>query len=104
MASFEIALGLDIEVIDPQRDIMALAAQGFAPTQVARLAAMQGNERLREFYAMWCEHEARIKLGNQDGCVDYLGHPELAVALCRAGAMVELNPANIYLIDSPWFQ
>ena len=85
-ASFEIALGLDIEVIDPQRDLMALAAQSFSTDQVDSLAAMQGNKRVRAFYAMWCEQEARIKLGSQDGYIDHLGHSALAVALSHSGA------------------
>ena len=92
-ASFDMELGLDIEVIDPQRDIMALAAQSFKPGQVGSLSAMQGSERVQEFYSMWCEHEARIKSGSQDGYIDHLGHPALAVALCRKGAAIE--PAGV---------
>jgi 4'-phosphopantetheinyl transferase len=99
-ASVDMKLGLDIEVIDPQRDIMALAAQSFNPGQVGRLSALQGSDRIQEFYAIWCEQEARIKSGSEDGYIDHLGHPTLAIALCRNGAAMEPASALVEVTRS----
>ena len=59
----EFALGLDVEQVDPGRDVLALAEQAFAPEQAARLRACPEAERIALFYRMWCLHEAHIKLG-----------------------------------------
>jgi 4'-phosphopantetheinyl transferase len=87
-ASFKMALGLDIEVIDSQRDIMALASQSFSPGQVDSLLAMPGSEQVPHFYGMWCGHEARIKSGASNGHLIQLEHPELAIALFYHGSIV----------------
>ena len=56
------AVGLDIEVLDCGRDVLALAEQAFDATLRARLADLEPGERAQAFYAEWTALEARIKL------------------------------------------
>jgi 4'-phosphopantetheinyl transferase len=81
-ASSVTALGLDIETIDAARDVVALAEQAFGEPESQRLAARPDATRLRDFYTMWCEHEARIKLGLDNCYVYVLRHPDVAAILC----------------------
>ncbi|GAB3387076.1 4'-phosphopantetheinyl transferase family protein [Massilia agri] len=83
-ASTETALGLDIERIDPGRDVVRLAEQAFTPEQTARLAACEGAERIDLFYRLWCEHEASIKLASPVGKMYGVGRPGLCGALACA--------------------
>ncbi len=82
----EHAMGLDIEVRDPSRDLAALAKQAFDADEIARWQQMQRweeAERVEGFYRLWSEKEARIKLGMAVGayCVA-VPHEELSVVLC----------------------
>jgi 4'-phosphopantetheinyl transferase len=91
-------LGLDIEVIDPARDVMALAGQAFSAGQSAWLAARPISTRARDFYEMWCELEARIKLKAAVHHTCVLSHPTVAAVLCTAGplgAAPELIPVSL---------
>jgi 4'-phosphopantetheinyl transferase len=87
--SADTALGLDIEQIDPQRDVGALAAQAFDERQQAWLAATPPQTRLRAFYQMWSEHEARIKLGAEPAQCTVLAHDAVSVVLCSAQPLSE---------------
>lgn len=75
-------IGLDIETIDPARDVIALAEQAFGPDEAAWLAARPDSTRTLEFYEKWCEHEARIKLGLDHCHKHVLRHHEVAAVLC----------------------
>ncbi|HEY0584825.1 MAG TPA: 4'-phosphopantetheinyl transferase superfamily protein [Pseudoduganella sp.] len=82
----EHAVGLDIEVRDPDRDLAALAKQAFDADEMARWQQMQRWEeaaRVDGFYRLWSEKEARIKLGLAVGgyCVA-VPHEELSIVLC----------------------
>ncbi len=89
-ASTETALGLDIERIDPGRDVLRLAEQAFGPDEAARLAACPEGGRIDAFYRLWCEHEARIKLVLPVGKMYSLGRPGLSGALaCTASLDAE---------------
>ncbi|WP_426338099.1 4'-phosphopantetheinyl transferase family protein [Pseudoduganella sp. S-14] len=84
----EHAVGLDIEVRDPARDLAALAKQAFDADEMARWQQMQRWDdaaRIEGFYRLWSEKEARIKLGLAIGghCVA-VPHQELSVVLCSA--------------------
>ncbi len=84
----EDAVGLDIEVRDPSRDLAALARQAFDADEMAHWQQMQRWEdadRVEGFYRLWSEKEARIKLGMAVGgyCVA-VPHEELSVVLCSA--------------------
>jgi 4'-phosphopantetheinyl transferase len=90
--------GLDIEVIDDQRDTGALARQAFSAEHVLELAGMPENERLRRFYERWCEYEARFKLGTDRGVTCLLHHPDIAIAVCTDTALYaapELRPVRL---------
>jgi 4'-phosphopantetheinyl transferase len=78
------ALGLDIEVIDPSRDLAELAAQAFDADENALLAAWPEADRARNFYQRWSAKEARFKLNSASAHCTQLFHPELSVALCSA--------------------
>lgn len=77
-------LGLDIEVRDPQRDIVALSEQAFGPEQARRLKALSLEARLAQFYEMWCRDEAQYKLGQEARCCHKLPHQQIEIALCAA--------------------
>lgn len=82
----EHAVGLDIEVRDPARDLDALARQAFEADEMAHWQQMQrweAAERIEGFYRLWSEKEARIKLGMAVGgyCVS-VPHEELSIVLC----------------------
>jgi 4'-phosphopantetheinyl transferase len=83
------ALGLDIERIDPARDIGALAAQAFDPEQQAWLAARPASSRVRDFYQLWTQAEARFKLDAPAACETALYHPAFAATLCSAQPLAE---------------
>jgi 4'-phosphopantetheinyl transferase len=84
--SAQTALGLDIEMRDPARDLAALAAQAFDDEEMARWGRLRDADeaqRVDGFYSLWSEKEARFKLGIETAghCIA-LPHAELSVALC----------------------
>ncbi|WP_229440564.1 4'-phosphopantetheinyl transferase superfamily protein [Massilia sp. BSC265] len=100
-ASTETALGLDIERIDPQRDLLALAEQAFGPDEVERLRAHGTQERLPLFYRMWCEQEARIKLGAPVGAMVAFERAGLSGALACAATLAAMPEIEFVSLDSP---
>jgi 4'-phosphopantetheinyl transferase len=85
-------VGLDIELVDPGRDIDALAAQAFDERQQAWLAARPQDTRLRDFYSLWSAAEARFKLGMPAETTFDLSTPELSIVLC-SDEVLSLAPA-----------
>ncbi len=88
------ALGLDIEVPDPARDLEALAEHAFDDAARARWRAAAPEQRRALFYRLWSEQEARIKLGQSPGdpapsCI-VLPHAQLSVVLCSARPLVDV--------------
>jgi 4'-phosphopantetheinyl transferase len=75
-------VGVDIELIDPARDIDALAGQAFGAQQRAALAARPPESRVRDFYTLWSTAEARFKLAMEPASTFEFSHPELSVVLC----------------------
>lgn len=55
------AVGVDLEMIEPNRDLIALADRALPPEDVATVAAASSVERPALFYAAWTRHEARLK-------------------------------------------
>ena len=76
------AVGLDIEVPDPARDIAAAAAQAFGVTEAHRLMALPDEEKLAEFYGLWCRAEASFKLGQTAAACYAVAHEAVAIAVC----------------------
>ena len=81
-------VGFDLELIDPSRDIDALAVQAFDEEQARWLAARPPATRLHEFYRLWSEAEARFKLGMTAKSLYHLPHPSLSIALCCEHVLV----------------
>jgi 4'-phosphopantetheinyl transferase len=54
-------LGVDVERIRPEVDILGIARSTFSPTEWARLEELSGELRLAAFYACWTRKEAYIK-------------------------------------------
>ena len=55
-------LGLDIEVVDPTRDILAGGRIAFHSEEHAWLLRQSDSTRLSAFYELWCSREALYKL------------------------------------------
>lgn len=96
--SRQTALGLDIEMMDKSRDVLALARQAFDDAVADSLAAMPRDAQLASFYRRWSEFEARYKLGGEGGeaasCVA-LAHPELSIVLCSAAPLAHLPDLQV---------
>jgi 4'-phosphopantetheinyl transferase len=54
-------IGVDVERVTPERDLVALAARALGPEDAAAVRGAEGNERTRLFYELWTRHEARLK-------------------------------------------
>lgn len=54
-------VGVDVELIEPDRDLITLAERALGPDDVAAVRAASESERPATFYAAWTRHEARLK-------------------------------------------
>jgi 4'-phosphopantetheinyl transferase len=54
-------VGVDVERIDPRRDVLALAERALGPEGAAAVRAAPSDQRQATFFARWTEHEARLK-------------------------------------------
>ncbi len=54
-------VGVDVELIEPGRDLVALAERALDPDDVAAVRDASDAERPTVFYAAWTRHEARLK-------------------------------------------
>jgi 4'-phosphopantetheinyl transferase len=54
-------VGVDVERIEPARDVLALAERALPPEIAAAVHAAPANERTAAFYPAWTRHEARLK-------------------------------------------
>lgn len=88
-ASRHIRLGIDIERIDPARDVLALAGQVLARDELAHLHRCEPVERHVEFYRLWCGLEARFKLGTDSVDEYVLDAPGLVGMLACADRLTE---------------
>ncbi len=111
--STEHAIGLDIEVLDAERDVLALSEVSFRADERACLLRQHGAERIAAFYRFWTLKEAIYKLFSNAGLqrdlpalIDANGtllsqgnswfasipqHASLSIALCSASAMPHLT-------------
>ena len=80
-------VGLDVEVVDPVRDIDALAAHAFDASQQAWLTARPTATRVSDFYRAWSTLEARFKLGTVAEATFDLSGPGLAIVVCSEHAL-----------------
>jgi 4'-phosphopantetheinyl transferase len=68
-------LGLDIEIVNPQRDLLAIGQSVFHAKEAALLEDLHGEDRVVAFYHLWSLREALFKLLSNAGSADRL--PEL---------------------------
>jgi len=54
-------VGVDVELIEPGRDLVALAKRALPQEDAAAVRAASESERAAVFYAAWTRHEARLK-------------------------------------------
>jgi len=59
--AFGMSVGVDIERIDPGRDVMGIGARFFSPREASVLDALAPEDRLEAFYNCWTRKEAYIK-------------------------------------------
>lgn len=107
------ALGLDIEMVDAKRDVLALAEASFHVTEHAWLLKRNGLDRIAAFYRLWTLKEALFKLLSNadfrtelpsligaDGTQLSHGdnwfactpeHPDLSITVCSASAMPQVT-------------
>ncbi|MBB3118895.1 4'-phosphopantetheinyl transferase family protein [Pseudoduganella violacea] len=82
-------LGLDVERIDPARDLAALARQAFGAQESAEILALPEPRRSAAFFSLWSQREAEYKLGqtaSASRCY-FLPHPQLSIAVCAAAPL-----------------
>ena len=87
-------VGLDIERIDPARDLLAIAEQAFGAVAARELAALGAPQRVSAFYRMWCRHEAHIKLG-QAGSHDFFHEFDGMALVLSSTQALDVTPAVI---------
>jgi 4'-phosphopantetheinyl transferase len=75
-------IGVDIEFLDPNRDIAALIEHIFDAENSQLLEQLPEAQKVQAFYQLWSIKEARFKL-NTKTFHDYkIPHAELAITLC----------------------
>jgi 4'-phosphopantetheinyl transferase len=57
----DLEVGVDVERVNPGRDVLALADRALDPEAAARVRAAAPGDRVWAFYAAWTAHEARLK-------------------------------------------
>lgn len=83
------AVGVDVELIEPGRDLTALAERALCPEDAAAVRGAAPSERPGVFYAAWTRHEARLKCGRSAEAVAELDvAPGYAAAVAVAAAEV----------------
>jgi 4'-phosphopantetheinyl transferase len=85
--SMQTMLGLDVEMKNADRDLIALGEQAFDAGDAALIKAKQGEDRIAIFYELWSKKEASYKLASTCGSnvnENYivLSHPEISIVLC----------------------
>lgn len=115
------ALGLDIEVLDAERDVLALSEASFCADEHTCLLKQNGADRITAFYRLWTLKEALFKLLSNSGLRSDLPslvgadgtqlshgdswfaftpeHPDLSIAICSTEAM-----PHVSLMDATEFQ
>lgn len=96
------ALGLDIELLNGARNLLALAEQAFDATECTLLTEKQGDARVAAFYTLWSTKEARYKLAStatSDSvahCMTF-PHTDISIVLCSE---LPLTDARVRIFDN----
>lgn len=75
-------LGLDIELLNADRDLPELALHAFDTEENAWLNRQDATNRVRDFYQLWTRKEAQFKLNLPPVQCVHLPHPALSITLC----------------------
>lgn len=59
--SQDLEVGVDVERIEPERDLVALAERALMPEDAAAVREAAESEQADVFYERWTRHEARVK-------------------------------------------
>ncbi len=59
--SAERPVGVDVEKVKPDRDLLGLAERALEPASVEKVRAAAPGDRAAVFYEAWVRHEARLK-------------------------------------------
>ncbi|WP_158592283.1 4'-phosphopantetheinyl transferase family protein [Noviherbaspirillum sedimenti] len=111
------SLGVDIEVIDARRNVLALSEAAFDTSEHDFIRKHGESERVLAFYRIWTMKEALFKLWSSAGRQDkppavinaegelqlqgdgwtcaFLEHPHLAIAVCSALPLVEITRSEL---------
>ncbi|HCY61255.1 MAG TPA: hypothetical protein DHV59_00125 [Oxalobacteraceae bacterium] len=106
-------LGIDIEVIDERRDVLALAEAAFDADEYAFIRSQSDAARVPAFYRLWTMKEALFKRWSSAGRPDkppplvnsagelqvqgdgwacsFMEHPQLAICICSALPLAEIT-------------
>lgn len=83
------AVGVDVEMVEPDRNLIALAERALGAEDIAAVRAASESERPAVFYAAWARHEARFKCGLDVEAVENLDvAPGYAAAVAVAAPKV----------------
>jgi len=100
-------VGVDIERIDPDTDVLAIAERVFAVNERAALRALPEARRLERFFQMWVCKEAYVK-ARGDGIIDRLASFTVSIDAASAVHLVDdaRDPTaptrwRMQLIESP---
>jgi len=81
------ALGVDLEKVEEDLEFMDIALQYFTARERLMLEALEPSSRVREFYALWTEYEARLKASGQG--ISGLDQEIKMLAVAAGGASTE---------------
>ena len=84
-------LGIDIEISRTKRDL-ELIAESFAPSEIAKLAMLQGSEKSDAFYRIWTRKEAVMKATGRG----------LALSLSSFTVSTDHTPDLISVYNQKW--
>lgn len=84
-ASIDTALGLDIEMLDPERDVDAIGRAAFSETESNWLSSRTAQDKVADFYALWSSKEALFKLMSTQGSDAPLPEQVAAGSRLRSG-------------------
>lgn len=107
------AVGIDVEIVNPARDIAALSHAAFTPGECAWLGQQPHDRQMSAFYHLWSLKEALYKMrgGGSPPLIDARGmlvsqgegwqslalaHPDVSLVLCSA-----LPLARVHVFGHP---
>jgi 4'-phosphopantetheinyl transferase len=102
VTSLDATLGLDIEVIDSNRDVVGISEIAFHSMEHAWLLSQPPAERVSAFYSLWCAKEAmyklRCNLGGELGTCPLIGDDGSATFSRENWYQNDLTAAHLSLV------